>query len=267
MRKVEKPLLSLPRIPLSRVGLLVGGIAAPSGELPMKRRIGKRANAGILCFLGVASVAHAGLITFEAPLPAGLTVNNFIQGSPVDPTAEITNQYENLGVIFTTASPGAPYAVLINLTGQAPSGVNGIGAANSSNDVDYTQDLDIFLVVPGTLTPAVTDTFSIQGDEIPIPGNVIFTAYDVNGVQIASGTLPDAAGQTYSLSAPGIHEFRIHSQSGTVAYDNVSFDTPVAPPSNVSGVPEPATFGLIALGIAAIAFARLRRAFSGQRAM
>jgi hypothetical protein len=164
-----------------------------------------------VCLVGLAAAVHGTtLIDFEAPLTAGLTPNNFLQGSRVDPTARLTNQYENLGVLFSTAG-GAPYAALINLTGQAPSGVNGIGSVNTAGDVDYTQDLDIFLVVPGTTTPAVTDTISIQGDEEPIPGNVVSSAYDVNGILVASGIQADTAGGTYQLSAAGIHEFRLHS--------------------------------------------------------
>ena len=214
-----------------------------------------------LFLFGVAAVLHgATLIDFEAPLPPGLTPNNFVSGSPVDLTAELTNQYESLGVLFSTAG-GAPYAALINLTGQAPSGVNGVGSVNAAGDVDYTLDLDIFLVVPGTTIAAVTDFISIQGDEEPIPGNVVFSAYDVNGNLLTSGTLPDTAGGLYSLSAPGIHEFRLHSTSGTVAYDNLSFDTP----SLTTSVPEPGTIGFVALGMASIAGTRLRR-FAGKRA-
>jgi alpha-D-ribose 1-methylphosphonate 5-triphosphate synthase subunit PhnH len=169
----------------------------------------------------------AATITFDNP-PAGLTPNYFIQGSPVGASSELTNQFQNSGAIFSTFG-GASYAALVDLTGQAPSGTNGIGGVNSSGNLDYTQDMDIFLVIPGTTTPAVTDFVSIQGDEIPIAGNVIFSAYDLNGNLLASGTQPDSAGGTYALSAPGIHEFRLHSESGTVAYDNLSYDGPITP--------------------------------------
>jgi hypothetical protein len=214
---------------------------------------------GLLIF-GIAAVRGSTLIDFESP-PAGLTPNNFIQGSPVGASSELTNQYENLGVLFSTAG-GAPYAALINLTGQAPSGVNGVGAVNSAGDVDYTQDLDIFLVVPGTTTPAVTDSISIQGDEDPIPGNVVFSVYDVNGNLITSGVQPDTAGGLYQLSAAGIHEFRLHSTSGTVAYDNLMFDVPAALSTSA---PEPGTSGLLVLGIAAIVAARLRTGSARKR--
>jgi hypothetical protein len=214
-------------------------------------------------FLAVAVVWAAGLasagptvINFDSP-PAGLTANSFFQGAPVDPTAEITNQFENLGILLSTASPGAPYAVLISLgVGHAVSGANGIGSANSSNQVDYTKDIDIFLVVPGVTTPAVTDMISIQGDEIPSGGLVIFSAYDVNGNLLTSGSQVDTAGGTYSLSAAGIHEFRLHSVNGDVAYDNLTFDVPTSPGS--SGVPEPSTVLLVGSGAALLAAGRRR---------
>jgi hypothetical protein len=224
----------------------------------------KRGNA-IICFLlGTVTALHAGTITFDNP-PAGLTPNYFIQGSPVGASSQLTNQFESLGVIFSTFG-GAPYAALIDLTGQAPSGTNGIGAVNSSGNVDYTQDIDIFLVVPGTTTAAVTDFISIQGDEEPIPGNVIFSAYDINGNLVASGTQPDSAGGVYSLSAAGIHEFRLHSDSGTVAYDNLSFDVPAAP-STPSGAPEPGSLFLFATGtMGALMLGFGRKLFAGKRA-
>ena len=215
-------------------------------------------------FLGAAAVCAAGLasagptvINFDSP-PGGLTANSFIQGSAVSTTAEITNQFENLGILLSTASGGAPYAVLINLgVGHAVSGANGIGAANSSNLVDYTKDIDIFLVVPGTTTPAVTDFVSIQGDEIPSGGLVNFSAFDVHGNLVTSGSQTDTAGGTYTLSAAGIHEFRLDSVNGDVAYDNLTFDVPTAPVT--SGVPEPSTIVFVCGGAAVLA-ARRRRA-------
>ena len=210
----------------------------------------------VVCAAGLASAGPT-VINFDSP-PGGLTANSFIQGAAVDATARITNQFENLGILLSTASPGAPYAVLINLgAGHAVSGTNGIGAANSSNLVDYTKDIDIFLVVPGTTTPAVTDFISIQGDEIPSGGLVNFSAYDVHGNLLTSGSQVDTAGGTYTLSAAGIHEFRLNSAHGDVAYDNLTFDVPTAPAT--SGVPEPSTILFLSCGAAALA-ARLRRA-------
>ncbi len=198
--------------------------------------------------LSALAPLRAAVIDFESPLPGGLVANgSFASGAPVSANAEITNQYESLGVLLSTVN-GSNYVALIDLgTGHAPSGTNGIGPVDSAGDIDYTLDLDIFLVVPGTVTPAVTDSISIQGDEISEPGNVIFTAYDLLGNEITSGVQPDTPGGTYSLSAAGIHEFRIHSESGTVAYDNLQFDTPAGQTST----PEPSTWGLLAGALAA----------------
>src|SRR5581483_10096310 len=85
--------------------------------------------------------ANAALINFDSP-PSGLVPNSsFIQGSAVDTAAQVTNQFENLGVFVGTVG-GAPYAVLIDLgTGHAVSGTNGIGPATAAGNLDYTLDL------------------------------------------------------------------------------------------------------------------------------
>ena len=203
----------------------------------------------VLTALALAAASQAATINFDSP-PAGLVPNSsFIAGTSVDTDAQLTNQFENLGAIFNTIG-GSPYAALIALgVGHATSGANGIGTVSSTNTLNYTLDLDIFLVVPGTLTPAVTDTISIRGDEIPSFGNVIYSAYETDGNLVASGVTQDQGGSTFSLSAAGIHEFRLHSVNGDVAYDDLTFDTPTAP--GPSGVPEPATLGLSGLAIAA----------------
>ena len=209
----------------------------------------RQLSVAISAALALASICQASTITFDNP-PAGLAPNSsFIAGTPVDSDAQLTNQFENLGVIFATIG-GAPNAALVDLgTGHAVSGTNGIGAVNLVNSMevlDYALDIDIQLVVPGTLTPAVTDSISIQGDEIPSFGQVFFSAYDSLGNLVASGQATDTGGTVFGLSAPGIHEFRLHSMNGDVAYDNLVFDTPTAP-SSLSGVPEPSGLGLFGL--------------------
>lgn len=153
----------------------------------------------VLTVLVLAATCQGGSIDFDSP-PAGLVPNpSYGEGSAVSADAELTNQFEDLGAIFSTVG-GAPFAALVDLgVGHAPSGANGIGAVNASGDLDYGLDIDIFLVVPGTLTPAVTDSISIQGDEIPSYGNVIFTAYDVNGNAIATNTIEDTGGNIFFL--------------------------------------------------------------------
>lgn len=217
----------------------------------------------ILGALAAACCAYGTVINFESPLPAGLTSNStYAAGGGVEAAAQLTNQYQSVGVLFNTIG-GAGYAALINLgAGHATSGTNGIGPVASTNTLDYTLVLDIFFVVPGTNTPAVTGNVAISGDQIPIPGNLNFSAYDVNGGLLASGTAPDTAGGVYSLTAAGIHEFRISSTSGTVAYDDLTFGTPVAPraPSSPDATPEPASIVLTGIGLlgAAVRYARTR---------
>jgi hypothetical protein len=207
---------------------------------------------GALTALALAAMSHAATINFDNPPPGLVPNSSFLAGSSVDADAQLTNQFESLGAIFNTIG-GSPYAALIDLgVGHATSGANGIGTVSSANTLDYTLDLDILLVVPGTLTPAVTDTISIRGDEIPSFGNVIYSAYDTMGNLVASGVTQDQGGSTFTLSAPGIHEFRLHSVNGDVAYDDLTFDTPVAPgPNGPAGAPEPATLGLSGLALVA----------------
>jgi hypothetical protein len=231
----------------------------------MKKRYAHAVWAG-LAVLTMATVyqADAAIIDFDSP-PTGLVPNStFIAGSAVDADAQVTNQFENLGAIITTLG-GAPYAALIDLgVGHAVSGANGIGAVNSSGDLDYALTTDIFLVVPGTLTPAVTDQISLSGDEIPSFGQVFYSAYDLNGNLVASGQTTDTGGTVFSLSAAGIHEFRVSSQNGDVALDNLTFDTPSAPTGPTptgSTVPEPSGIGLLGLpALAGIAWKRRRSA-------
>jgi len=211
----------------------------------------------VLTAVALAAMSQAATINFDNPPPGLVPNSSFIAGTSVDAAAQLTNQFESLGAIFNTIG-GSPYAALIDLgVGHATSGSNGIGTVSSANTLNYTLDLDIFLVVPGTLTPAVTDTISIRGDEIPSFGNVIYSAYDTMGNLVASGVTQDQGGSTFSLSAPGIHEFRLHSVNGDVAYDDLTFDTPAAPTQ--SGTPEPATLGLTGLAIAAGLLRFLRR--------
>src|SRR5277367_614855 len=104
--------------------------------------------------VGFAALAHGGLITFEAPLPGGLVPNGtYISGLAVASSADVTNQFESLGVILSTVG-GASYAALIDLgVGHAVSGANGIGPVAADGTLNYNLNLDIFLVVPGTTTP------------------------------------------------------------------------------------------------------------------
>jgi hypothetical protein len=222
---------------------------------------------GLIAVFGAAAMLRGDtLIDFEAPLPGGLVPNgSFISGSAVSADAQLTNQYQDLGVLFSTIG-GAPYAALIGLgAGHAVSGTNGIGAVNAGGGLSYGQVLDIIFVMPGTSDAAVTDQVSLQGDLQAIGGLVFFSAYDALGNLITSSSLDDTAAATYQLTGAGIHEFQIYSASATVAYDNLAFG-PLSPADIGGSVPEPATFGLVAIGIVGAASMRLKRRFAGKRA-
>jgi hypothetical protein len=227
----------------------------------------KKMHVGVVALFGVAAMVRGDtLIDFESPLPGGLVPNgSFISGSAVAADAQLTNQYQSLGVLFSTVG-GAPYAALIALgVGHAVSGTNGIGAVNAGGGLSYGTALDITFVMPGTSDAAVANQVSLQGDLQAIGGLVFFSAYDSLGNLITSGSLDDTAAATYQLTGTGIHEFQIYSASATVAYDNLAFG-PLSPVETAGSVPEPATFGMVAMGIVAAASLRLKRMFAGQRA-
>lgn len=91
--------------------------------------------------------------------------------------------------------------------------------------------------------PAVTDLVSIKGDLIPTAGNVFLNAYDIDGNLIASDIQPDSpAPATLMVAAKGIHRIEFYSKSGTVAFDDLRFNTPVG---EVGDTPEPASIALV----------------------
>jgi hypothetical protein len=106
-------------------------------------------------------------------------------------------------------------------------------------------------------TPGVTDEVSVKGDLVPIAGNVFLEAYDFAGTLIDTDIEPDSpAPAMLSLSLPGIHRIVFYSQSGTVAFDDLAFNTPVP----LAAVPEPAPALLVfsaGLGLLALKLRRL----------
>ena len=115
--------------------------------------------------------------------------------------------------------------------------------------------ISAIFMLPGDI-PGVTDSVSIKGDLIPISGNVTLQAFDIDNNLIDSDVKPDSpAPATLSVSAPGIHRIAFFSQSNTVAFDDLAFNTPVAADVDTM-VPEPAS--LMLLGSAALALIALK---------
>jgi hypothetical protein len=107
-------------------------------------------------------------------------------------------------------------------------------------------------------TKAETDFVSVRGDLRGIPGSVFLVAFDINGNQIASDTQPDSGGALLSVAAAGIHTVRMFSGTGTVAFDDLTFNPVVAVPGGA--VPEPNTCLLLAACLALAVFRRRRTA-------
>jgi hypothetical protein len=88
---------------------------------------------------------------------------------------------------------------------------------------------------------------------------VTLQAFDINGNLIGSDVEPDSpAPATLSFSGAGIHRIAFFSQSGSVAFDDLEFNTPVA--ADMNGVPEPSSIVLVACGAAMF----VRRRFQKQ---
>lgn len=125
--------------------------------------------------------------------------------------------------------------------GHATSGIHGLFNAGSIISARF--------MLPGNI-PAVTDSVSIKGDRIPIPGNVTLQAYDINGNLVDDDVRPDVGPTVLSAAGSGIHRIVFFAETRTVAFDDLSFNTPVAAPAQT--VPEPATAMLLLCGVAGL---------------
>jgi hypothetical protein len=170
------------------------------------------------------------LINFDN-LPAN---GSYIQGSVISAQAQLSNQLENQGVIFSTGM-GADYVAVVPLgLGHATSGTNGISMAATDNTVTYdAPDYTViqFVVPSDPSVEGVTDFVSIRGDHAGSSNTLTMQAFDINGNLLGTDSQPDVGGETVSLSLPGIHSVHIlttaQGNSGGIGLDDLSFDTPV----------------------------------------
>ena len=182
------------------------------------------------------------------------------RGGVVPIESQLSNQLQpTTGAVFSTLG-GADYVGIANLeigspSAHAPSPPNGIGGVTVSGNLFYGIPIRISFFDPvSPATPAITDSVSITGDLRPIAGDIILKAYDVNGVLLGIDQQPDSpGGRIVSLSTPNIHFVTVESTSGTVAFDNLSFN-------DVSAIPIPAAIWLFATGfIGLIGVARRKK--------
>jgi hypothetical protein len=170
----------------------------------------------------------------------GLSGMTYFTGNLVPTEAQLSDQYLAIyGIRFSSVSG---YVAVIDLgIGHATSGINGIGGVLANDLLDYSQAAPItfsFFDPTNLALKATTDFFSVRGDLWGGGNTALIEAFDVNGNLIGSDSQPDAGGQTYSLSLPGIHSVRysgvelLPDGSGGIGLDDVRFN-------QVSSVPEP----------------------------
>jgi len=185
----------------------------------------------------LATVAHAAtVITFEES-PNGLTAMVNSPGTAVPLASQLTNQYlASSGVSFTSL---AGYAALVNHGAGNPTASipNIIGGTTSDGRLNYNDAITIsFFDIANTSIKAVTDSFKIQGDWVPLgTGQVFATAFDADGNQLASTSDTDnkvfgVSGPVLQFSIAGIHSVVISGNNGTVGFDQLEYGTLLAVP-------------------------------------
>lgn len=202
----------------------------------------------------LAQNANAESITFET-FPG---MDYSLVGTAIPVASQLSSQLSSTtGARFSTEG-GASYVAVVNLElvlGSTSSPPNGIGAVTSAGNLTYSLPIVVSFVDPlNPTTNATTNFVSVRGDLRGTIGNVILLAFDINGSQIASDSKPDVGGASLAVSAAGIHSVRFFSQSGSVAFDDLTFNTVVS----AGSVPEANTSILLLAGLAFLAYGRLR---------
>src|SRR4029079_11678882 len=123
----------------------------------------------------LATVAHAAtVITFEEA-PNGLAAMVNAPGTAVPLASQLTNQYlASSGVSFTSL---AGYAALVNHGAGNPTASipNIIGGTTSDGRLNYNAAITISCFdIANTSVKAVTDSFKIQGDWVPLGSGQVF---------------------------------------------------------------------------------------------
>jgi hypothetical protein len=238
------------------------------------------ASAIILSF-GLYSSARALTINFDPPstpgdLPSTLTAMGNSPGSSVPSDAQLSNQYDADGVLFSSSDP---FVAVVEIDASSASPPNGIGGVTSDGLLSYADPVNITFVIPGTTTPGVTNNVSIQADSIGIAGQfATLSAFDISGHLLDQQTLEDVGAEVWNLSVAGIHSVQFDFPTtnagapttgsafgnGTgIALDNLQFGSVTAadgspptgnpPAGNPSAIPLPPALGsaLITLGLLA----------------
>jgi hypothetical protein len=165
-------------------------------------------------------------------------------------TCAIGDEYKAGGLLFSQM--GVETAVF-NDPPDAWGGINGQGI------VDLLAPVNGAIVVPGTITPAVTGYLAVEAGSAA-PGNLLLTVYDVGGNILGSrvngldGTGPHGS-HLIILSIPGIRSFSVSTpEQDTFGVDQIEVGS-----ISGGGVPEPVSMVLVGSGLALLAYRRRRK--------
>ena len=219
-----------------------------------------------------SSAARADLITPDS-IASPPAVSPAAQGAAIVPGGWVTNQYQGVGLIFTSQMTGVDSGygtALVRVNGSTVWTTAGYSDAGLLGGVDFNAPSAVAadLVAPGTTTPAVSD--SVRVDFLSAgPLAVSLGAYDKNGNQVAFTTALIAAGNTpISLGGAGITSIRATAYQPVIDPPGGVDPSPGAQPPFAWGVrsvawanaPEPGGLVLAGLGIVGlIAYAWKRR--------
>jgi hypothetical protein len=201
-----------------------------------------------LMVVSSAGSARAALIDFE-----GIPATTATSGTP-PPNTVLTNNFNALGVVFGLSGVSAG-AVVSNASATAPSsGTQTAGGLAANGTITPTLDDDLYFsfVLPGTSTPAVTNSISFTiGDSGGDFDTFIIHSFNLANAEINTQNVSGAARFPVTINTPGVNRVRIEFTSDPFGYtmDDLSFTTPT---------PEPAS-ALALCGVAAAAGALGRR--------
>jgi hypothetical protein len=127
-------------------------------------------------------------------------------------------------------SSGSAFVAVVNHGSNTPSGKNILGGSTPDGRLTYQNGFPVaaaFFDPTGTVKYVVS-AVSVRGDLTPVPGTKTLEAYDVNGNLLGRDIQLDSNPAPLAVNAPGIHRIRMFSQSATIGFDDLRFDTPRA---------------------------------------
>lgn len=194
--------------------------------------------------------AGASVLGFDAIPPNGGGGSFGNTGKPIQPESQLTDQFSNVGVIFSSTGGAVGVVGVEGLPNEsdATSPFNLIGGSSPGTTLpvlNYFQPITLQFVLPNTTTPALTTHVGAWND--PTGSRILLSVFDVNGsllesVQADEGFFvgianPAIASATFSFTST-------QSVSG-FALDDVTI-------GSVSAVPVPAAvwlFGSTLIGL------------------